>query len=327
MKKRIKAISLFSGGLDSILATKIVMAEGIDVVGVTFKSPFYSPDKAIIYAKQLGIELKIIEFGEEYLNLILNPPHGYGKNMNPCIDCHAYMFKKAGELMKELGASFIITGEVKGERPMSQNAVALSIVEKESGLIGKILRPLSAKLLPETEPEKLGYINREHLFAISGRSRKPQMELAKRFGIDKYPSPAGGCKLTDPEYSYKLKEIISHNEYNIKNIKLLNIGRHFRLPSGKKLIVGRNKEENELLETYTGIYTILYPLHIKGPTSCLQSNEEDDIVLSARITLSYSDHTGKEEKIMIKTPRQEKMLWITPIKREDIKIYLIKREK
>ncbi len=323
--KKIKAISLFSGGLDSILATKIIIDEGIEVIGVTFKSPFYSPDKAIEYAKLLGIELKIIEFGNEYLDLIINPKYGYGKNMNPCIDCHAYMFKKAGELMKELGASFLITGEVKGERPMSQNKTALKIVEEESGLSGKILRPLSAKLLPETEPEKLGYVNRDHLYAISGRSRKPQFELTKKYGIEKYPTPSGGCKLTDPGYAKRLKELIDHDEYNMENIKLLEIGRHFRLPSGKKLIVGRNKKENEILSGYKNRYTILYPKDIMGPTSLLQSEREEDIYLSSEITLTYADHEGKEEIIIVEREGEKKEIKVYPQEKEYIKKYLIQR--
>ncbi len=325
--KKIKAISLFSGGLDSILATKIIMDEGIEVIGVTFKSPFYSPDKAIDAAKGLGIELRVIEFGEEYLDLILAPKHGYGKNMNPCIDCHAYMFKKAGELMKELGASFLITGEVLGERPMSQNKAALKKVEEESGLIGKILRPLSAKLLPETEPEKLGYVNREHLYAISGRSRKPQFELAKKYNIKDYPTPSGGCKLTEPGYAYRLKELILHDEYNVENIKLLDLGRHFRLPSGKKLIVGRNKEENERLLMSKDRYIILYPEKIMGPTSLLQSEDKEDVKLSAQITLTYGDHEGKPGVIILEYKGKKEKIEIYPGKKEDFIKYLIKKER
>ncbi len=325
--KKIKAVSLFSGGLDSILATKIVMEEGIEVIGVTFRSPFYSPDKAIEYAEKLGIELKIIEFGEEYLDLILHPRHGYGKNMNPCIDCHAYMFKKAGEFMEKIGASFLVTGEVKGERPMSQNKVALKIVEEESGFSGKILRPLSAKLLPETEPEKLGYINREHLYAISGRSRKPQFELAKKYGIEKYPTPSGGCKLTDPGYAYRLKELILHNEYNMENILLLDIGRHFRLPSGKKLIVGRNKRENEKLLSYKGRYTLLYPKSVMGPSALLQSEDRKDIILSGEITLAYSDYKKDVEIIVAVIKENEEEIKIRPRDKEEFKKYLIRLER
>ncbi len=325
--KKIKAISLFSGGLDSILATKIIMEEGIEVIGVTFKSLFFSPDKAIEWAKKLGIELKVIEFGEKYLELVRYPKHGYGKNMNPCIDCHAYMFKKAGELMRELGASFLITGEVKGERPMSQNKTALRIVEEESGLSGKILRPLSAKLLPETEPEKLGYVNRDRLYAISGRSRKQQFELAKKYGIIEFPTPSGGCKLTEPGYAYRLKELIKHNEYTVENIKLLDIGRHFRLPSGKKLIVGRNKKENELLSLYREKYILLFPESIMGPTSLLQSKEKEDIVLGAIITLTYSDHGGKRGWIIVDSKEKKERIEIFPQNKEDFRKYLIKLER
>lgn len=326
--KKIKAISLFSGGLDSILATKIIMEQGIEVIGVTFKSPFYPSTKnQEKYANQLGITLKIIEFGNEYLKLILNPKYGYGKNMNPCIDCHAYMFKKAGIFMKKLNASFLITGEVKGERPMSQNQAALKKIEEESGLTGKILRPLSAKLLSPTEPEIMGYVNREKLYGISGRGRKPQFALAKKYNITEYPSPAGGCKLTDPAYSHRLRELITHNEYNMDNVLLLNIGRHLRLPSDTKLIVGRHKEDNDILKKLRYHYTLLEPKNIMGPVSLLYSNSEKDTILAAKITLSYSDHTGNEETISIYKKKEMLEIDVMPIDRNTINKYLIRMEK
>ena len=207
MKDKIKAVVLFSGGLDSILALKLIQEQGIEVKGVNFKTPFFGLGEAFVIAKDLDIDLEIIDITEELLKILKNPKYGFGKNMNPCIDCHALMFKKAGEYMNKIGASFILSGEVLGERPMSQNRNSLSIIERESGLEGKILRPLSALLLTETIPEKGGLVDRNKLLDISGRSRKRQMKMADEMGIKDYPSPAGGCKLTEPSFSKRLRTL------------------------------------------------------------------------------------------------------------------------
>ena len=197
---KVKALALFSGGLDSILAVKLMLSQGVDVVAVNFVSAFSSYAKddrgAAEAAKQLGVPLKVVELGDDYLKMIREPKHGYGKNMNPCVDCRIFILKKAKKVAEEIGADFIFTGEVLDERPMSQHRGALKLVEEESGLKGKILRPLSAKLLPETVIEKKGLVDREKLLGIRGRSRKPQLKLAKEFNIKSYPSPAGGCLLT-----------------------------------------------------------------------------------------------------------------------------------
>lgn len=250
MKGKIKAVALFSGGLDSILAIKIIQAQGIEVIGVNFKSPFFGLDKALVIAKDLNVNLEVIDITEELLKILKEPKHGFGKNMNPCIDCHALMFKKAGEYMTKIGAFFILSGEVLGERPMSQNRSSLSIIERESGFEGRILRPLSALLLPETIPEKEGLVERNKLLDISGRSRKRQIELAANMGIENYPSPAGGCKLTEPAFSKRLKDLFTQEKYSLEEIELLKLGRHFRLGRDVKLVVGRNKNENEKIQKF-----------------------------------------------------------------------------
>src|SRR5665648_835552 len=229
MKDKIKAVALFSGGLDSILAVKLIEEQGIKVKGVNFKTPFFGPDKTFLAAKSLDMDLEIIDITQELLEILRNPKHGLGKNMNPCIDGHTLMIKKAGEYMAKIGASFILSGEVLGERPMSQNRNSLSIIERESGFEGRILRPLSALLLAETIPEKEGLVDRNKLLNISGRSRKRQMELAIKMEIEDYPSPAGGCKLTEPAFSKRLRDLFTQGVFSLEDIELLKLGRHFRL--------------------------------------------------------------------------------------------------
>ncbi|MCK4386156.1 MAG: hypothetical protein KAW52_07830 [candidate division Zixibacteria bacterium] len=247
-----KAIGLLSGGLDSILATKIILDMGIEVIALNFKTPFCSCDTDDNHlvesvAQKFNIPLKRIYGGDDYVDVVKNPKHGYGKNLNPCIDCRVFLFKKAKKLMDEVGADFISTGEVLGERPMSQRLSAMKLIEKESDLKGKVLRPLSAKLLEPTEVEKRGMVDREKLLSIQGRSRKPQMALAKSYQIEGYPSPAGGCLLTDENFARRLKESLEHGEDSLRDIFLLKIGRHFRLPTKAKVIAGRNQKENEAL--------------------------------------------------------------------------------
>ena len=192
-----KALALFSGGLDSILAAQLLEEQGVDIAGICFESPFFSAQRAHQSARYIGLPLAVTDITEPMLTIVMSPRHGYGKGLNPCIDCHALMFRVAGEMLKGEGARFMISGEVLGQRPMSQNLRSLSIISRESGFDGLILRPLSAKRLPETIAEREGWVDRERLLDLSGRSRKPQIELAKRYGVEKYPSPAGGCLLTD----------------------------------------------------------------------------------------------------------------------------------
>ncbi len=246
--KKIKALVLFSGGLDSILAAKILQEQGIEVWGLTFTSPFFGSAQAEKAARQLGIKLKVVDFFKEHLEIVKLPKYGYGKNMNPCIDCHLLMLKMAKKIMQKQSFNFIATGEVLGERPMSQNKQALKLIAQESGLKDYLLRPLSAKLLEPTIPENKGWVKREKLFDIKGRSRKKQMDLAKKWGIKQYPSPAGGCLLTDPQFSKKLKELLEKTKKLKKNdMELLKIGRHF-WQNKAKIVIGRNEIENEKLK-------------------------------------------------------------------------------
>ena len=238
-----KALCVFSGGLDSMLASQIIRAQGVDVLGLFFETPFFSSHRARISAKAIQLPLKVVDLTEPHLEVVKHPAHGYGGNMNPCIDCHALMLRKAGQMLEEEGANFVITGEVLGQRPMSQNLKALSIVATQSGFPRLILRPLSAKLLQMTIPEEKGWVQRELLLNFSGRSRKPQMELARKLNITDYPSPAGGCLLTDPIFSKRLKDLFSSEpQFEIREIELMKVGRHFRLGPHTRLVVGRNKE-------------------------------------------------------------------------------------
>ena len=291
-ERDVSAVALFSGGLDSLLAVEMVREQGVKVFGVTFSTPFFTPETAIKASKDLNLPLKIIDFTEEHLEIIKNPSHGYGKNLNPCIDCHALMVKRAGEYMEEIGAQFIITGEVLGERPMSQNYKALQIVEKDSGYQGLVLRPLSAKMLPPTTAEEKGWVDRERLEGIQGRSRKPQIALAEKYALREYPSPAGGCLLTVESISKRLKDLLQQ-EGNISrsDLELLKVGRHFRLGERVKIVVGRDKEENQKIEGLVQKNDLIIKVaNMPGPTTLYRGEwEEASIQLGAGITARYSD--------------------------------------
>ena len=299
----VKAIALLSGGLDSTLAVKLMLEQRINVFALNFVTPFCTCTKkgcrhqAVVMAEKLGVKIKIIRLKKEYIDLVKNPSHGYGKNMNPCIDCRIFMFSKARKYMDETGALFVFTGEVLGERPMSQRRNAMRIIEKESGLEGRILRPLCAKHLEPTAPEIEGTVDRNQLLMINGRSRKPQISLAKEKGIDDYPCPAGGCRLTDPNYAKRLKEAFEHTEDTLNDIILLRYGRHFRLPSGAKVIVGRNEGENKILSSIAahGNILLLETKDYPGPVTLLYNYEDvEDIQLAANLCLTYSDYKGEK---------------------------------
>lgn len=291
-----KAIALLSGGLDSQLAIRLIQEQGIEVIGVFFNSPFFSESPWVTKASQnLGIKLHTITFGEEYLAILKNPRYGFGKNLNPCIDCHGLMLKLAGQYMEQINAQFIITGEVLKQRPKSQRLDALHIVEKLSGYPGLVLRPLSARLLPPTIPEIRGWVDREKLLALSGRSRKPQLKLAELYGLKDYPSPAGGCLLTVPSFAERLKILLERKPNATYNdFELLKVGRHFFGPDGFYLIVGRKKSENEFLQEQVGMHKILLKAATHpGPLSVLQNlagiESEDHLRLAGGITARYSD--------------------------------------
>ncbi|MCX5901832.1 MAG: tRNA 4-thiouridine(8) synthase ThiI [Proteobacteria bacterium] len=263
------AIGLLSGGLDSILAVKVLQEQGIHVECVCFVTQFFGPDKANLANRQLNIPLHVVDITDAHLAMLKAPRYGYGKNMNPCIDCHGLMLREAGKLMQKLGAQFVFTGEVLGERPMSQNKNSLRSVEKLSGLQGYILRPLSAQLLPETIPEQEGLVDRSRLLSIEGRSRKPQLELVATYGITEFPEPAGGCLLTDPGYSRRLRDLMQRRvELSRRNLELLKVGRQLLLDDGRKIIIGRNEGENERIERLrqTGDAFIVMDNDMPGPT-------------------------------------------------------------
>ena len=247
--KRVKVLVLLSGGLDSTLAVKIMLKQGVDVEAVNFTTPFCLCDKCSVDSveKKFGIKVHRAFLGQEFLDLVADPPHGYGSQMNPCIDCRILMLRKAKDIAQKLGAICIVTGEVLNERPFSQRRDIMRVIEKESGLGGRILRPLSAKLLPETELEKSGLVDRDKFFSIQGRRRLPQIRLARDWEINDYPCPSGGCLLTDPQFANRLRDFLKHNnELKLGDIALLKLGRHFRV-EGCKVVVGRNKEENQNL--------------------------------------------------------------------------------
>jgi tRNA-specific 2-thiouridylase len=301
---RVKALSLLSGGLDSILATELVRRQDIEVVAFNIKTPFCIPKKdgdseATQAANQLKVPLKVVNVEKDYLHMLHNPRYGYGKNMNPCIDCKIFMLKKAKKYAKEIGADFLFTGEVLGERPKSQHYPALKIIEQDSGLKGKLLRPLSAKMLPETVAEKKGLVDRDNLLAIHGRSRKPQFQLAKEFGIKSYPSPAGGCLLTCEEYSKKLRDLFgSKKNISMADVALLRVGRHFRLGKNK-IVVGRNEADNKTLAGQKASSDYYFELpDIVGPITILQGPKTKKVVeTAAKLTAFYSDAKGGEVKV------------------------------
>ncbi|MFZ7112152.1 MAG: tRNA 4-thiouridine(8) synthase ThiI [Desulfatiglandales bacterium] len=322
-----KALSVFSGGLDSMLAVEIVRAQDVEVLGLFFESPFFSSEKARGSASSIRLPLKVIDITKRHLEVVKNPKHGHGENMNPCIDCHALMIRCAGERLEEEGAKFIITGEVLGQRPMSQNRRSLALVAKESGFDRVLLRPLSAKRLPQTLPEEMGWIDRERLLDWSGRSRKPQMALADRLGIEGYPSPAGGCLLTDAIFSRRLRDLLSSRpECKRREIDLLKLGRHFRIDSETKLIVGRNKRENQEIEELAEPGDLmLKTTAIPGPTVLVLgdlSSESEDV--AAAITASYSDAPdGGEAEVMLTGKGSNRVVYAIGRKKEAFKPYMI----
>ena len=294
---QIRALCLLSGGLDSQLAVCVVREQGIAVEGVTFDSPFFNIDPARKAARQLGIALHVVDFTAEILSLLNDPPHGFGSGMNPCIDCHSRMLKQAGEMLKPMGFQFLCTGEVLDERPMSQTRVSLHVVARDSGFEGLVLRPLSAGLLPETIPEKEKWIDRSRFLSLRGRSRRPQMELAQRYGLTDYPQPAGGCCLTEPNFSRRLRELQGHEGIgDLQAIRLLKVGRHFRLSDRVKLVVGRNQQDNLELERLAGSGDfVLKAQDVPGPIAWLPATAgEAEILKAAAICARYCDAGGDQ---------------------------------
>ncbi|HJU13353.1 MAG TPA: tRNA (5-methylaminomethyl-2-thiouridylate)-methyltransferase [Candidatus Nitrosotalea sp.] len=299
MEEKKKIVALLSGGLDSRLAVKMMQKQGFDVTAVAIKTPFCDFDcgrgcgfEIRETADMLNVDLKTVYLGDEYIEMLKNPKHGFGSGMNPCIDCRAMMFKAGKKVMEEIGAEFVISGEVLGQRPMSQHGPALRTIEKESGLEGKIVRPLSGALLPKTDPEENGLIKRENLGMIRGRSRKEQLKLAHEYGFENPPNAGGGCLLTDPKFAIRAKDLFKHTQTPTTNdIDLLKIGRHFRFDADTKLVVGRNKDENEMLKALalSGDMLLETKDHV-GPVSLLRGTSSDaNLRLASDITFRYSD--------------------------------------
>ena len=307
-EKKKKVVALLSGGLDSQLAIKMMQEQGFDVSAVAIKTPFCDFDcgrgcgfEIRERADDLDVNLKTVYLGDEYIEMLKHPKHGIGAGFNPCIDCRSMMFDAAKKHMEEIGAEFIISGEVLGQRPMSQHAPALRTIENESDLVGKIVRPLSAALLPETDPEKDGLIKRENLGMIRGRTRRGQLEMAKKYGIENPPNAGGGCLLTEPHFGIKAKDLFSHTKNpTINDIDLLKIGRHFRLDEETKFIVGRNKDENEMIKAISLPGDILLEAKdFVGPVSILRgSNAKQHLKFASSITLRYSDAPNNEQAIV-----------------------------
>ena len=315
-----KAVALISGGLDSMLAAKVMLEQGIHVEGINFYTGFCveghthairnhehakpKRNNALWTAEQLGIKLHIIDVIEEYKDVVINPKHGYGANLNPCLDCKGFMVRKAREWMEKNDFDFIITGEVIGQRPMSQRKDTMPVVARESGAFDRLLRPLCAKLLPETLPEREGWVDRSKLLDFNGRGRKPQIALAAQYGFKEFAQPAGGCCfLTNEQYSHKLADLWTTRgtkQYEFDDIMLLKVGRHLRPRPNFKLIVGRDEGENNFLSGYRKRFTHLYATSHEGPLVLIDGNaNEEDIVLASRLTARFGK--GREAEAVTLT--------------------------
>ncbi len=341
MSSQRKAISLISGGLDSMLSSRVIMEQGVHVEGINFFTGFCveghthairKKDKqkpkrnnALWVAEQLGIKLHIVDVIEEYKSVLLNPGHGYGQNMNPCLDCKGFMVRKAYEWIQEHGYDFIITGEVVGQRPMSQRRDTMPVIQRESGAGDLLLRPLSALNLPETRPEREGWVRREELYDFSGRSRKPQIELAAKFGFEDYSQPAGGCCfLTDKAYSDKLVDMWAHRssrDYEFDDIMLLKVGRHLRPRPHFKLIIAREEGETRFLEGYRKQFAHLQCKSHSGPLVLIDGAvDEGDRLLAARISARFGQGRDAEEVEMEITDRDghAQPLTVKPLAADEI---------
>lgn len=323
-----KAIALFSGGLDSTLAMKLIIDQGIEVLAVNINTGFGSTKDRLEHMQsmcdQVRAELKIIDIESEFLqDVLFDPKHGYGKNFNPCIDCHAKMFAVAKRIMEAEGASFLVSGEVLGQRPMSQNRESLQTVLNESNCNGLLLRPLSAKALEPTIAEINGWVDREKLENITGRNRERQLELVKEIGLDDFESPGGGCLLTDENFAKKMFDFIKHDTFEVRDIKLMKFGRHLRLRDGAKLVIGRNQDENAHLQNIENdkYYHIKTP-GLPGPHSMLsKSATQADKELAAKIILTYCK--TKEDVSYTLTFDKDELQAIPFASRDEIKPYTI----
>ncbi len=341
MTEQRKALALISGGLDSLLAAKVILEQGVLLEGINFFTGFCveghthairqqerrrpKRNNALWVAEQLGIKLHIVDIVDEYKQVVLNPGHGYGANLNPCLDCKIFMVHKAHEWIRANSFDFIVTGEVVGQRPMSQRRDTMPVVARESGAEDLLLRPLCAKKLPATLPERQGWVDREKLHGFTGRSRKPQMELVRRYGIEDYAQPAGGCCfLTDASYSAKLADLWASRgsrDYDLDDIMLLKVGRHIRPRPGFKLIVGREEGENNFLEGYRKRFVHLRTTSHRGPLVLIDGEvSEADLDLAARLTARFSQGRDAQSVTVTSTDRQgrTRVMDVCPMSSGDI---------
>ena len=322
---RAKAVGMLSGGLDSTLAVRLILDQGFEVEALNYVTPFCNCNRrgkceASEVADAFGVRCRTIAITEDFFQAIRAPKHGYGSGMNPCLDCRILMFSQARERMEETGAAFVFTGEVLGQRPMSQHRQAMRIIERESGLEGRLLRPLSARLLEPTIPEREGLVDRGRLLALQGRSRKPQIALAERGGIIDYPCPAGGCMLTDPGFARRMRDLVLfHPDFDLGDVNLLKVGRHFRLTPAAKSIVGRNQDENRRLLGLARASDLLFEVNgCSSPITLLRGGAgEECIQLAAALTARYCDaqdgevevHYGTDyaalDRVILATPPDE----------------------
>ncbi|ADC89611.1 tRNA methyl transferase-like protein [Thermocrinis albus DSM 14484] len=320
---KVRAVALLSGGLDSSLAVRLLQDQGVEIKALHFYTGFCITEHkrrlglrredgqqyvnpALRAAAQLGVPIEIVDISKEYIHVLLNPKYGYGKNVNPCVDCRIMMLRKAKEIMEKEGYQFVVTGEVLGQRPMSQTYQRLMLIEEEADLKGLVLRPLSAKLLPPTIPEKLGWVDRERLLGIRGRGRKVQIELAKRYGLE-YQQPAGGCcYLTDETYAFRFKEALSvEGKITEDDLVLFSVGRHLRLPSGVKVIVARHEGEVNFLQGFRSRYSYARRLDGKGTFALIKGDpSEEDLQLIANIVARYSKREEAEVLIHLSDGRE-----------------------
>jgi len=342
-KEPIKAVGLLSGGLDSILAVRVLLEQRIEITALHIRTGFSyverdravrrglaGPSAAEQAAAMLEVPLKVIDVSDEYLPVVLNPRYGYGSGMNPCVDCRIFLLREAKAWMEDHGYHFVFTGEVVGQRPKSQMRPTLKTVEQESGLKGYLLRPLSAKLLEPTVPEKRGWVDRERLYGISGRGRKEQIALAERFGITDYPQPSGGCcYLIDQTYSRRLRDFLEHEGAEAlarEWVQLLAVGRHLRLPSGQKLVVGRREQENNYLAACGVAGVLLTTVDHPGPTTLVPDTPtREEIELAARITAGYSDGEG-EPSVRVEVCGQDgliEVLTVAPKARKEARTLMV----
>jgi tRNA U34 2-thiouridine synthase MnmA/TrmU len=326
--RKTRALGLCSGGLDSMLAGLVLRAQGIEVEWVSFETPFFSSAKARKASRLTGIPLTVRPIFADYMQMLRNPAAGYGKRLNPCMDCHSLMFRLAGEIIRARGFDFLFSGEVLGQRPMSQTKPSLRYVEKHSGMDGHIVRPLSAKLLPETLPERMGLVDRERLLDIHGRGRKEQIALARSFGITDYPAPAGGCLLTDKGFSARLKDLFDHGSVcREAEVELLKFGRHFRLNARTKLAVGRTEKDNaELVRCHDpGRDAVLDVRDYPSPVGVLQGEaDRQSLLLAAAICIGYSRAPKLAPvAVVVRQPSGEEELQAIAVLPEDVKKLMI----